>query len=281
MPIFPVPNSKISLLNTSHSASKDVGGVAEMSPSALAADGQTKRIVRRECVRSAALELSQLSALVDEFYYIYRETTHGCTRDEFASVVFGAGDARFVLFYGEGNEFAGFCYTAFEDIEYQARSYALIHAGVFFRRGYHGGTRSGFFGLRQALRFKLLHPRTPLAYLTRCSSPAVYRLLATVPRIYPGRRHQTPIHVAALARAASAQRNYVPVGNNPWVVWSAAVPCDASPLRRLEDDPDVRFYCELAGGYAEGESLLVWLPLDLSNITGGFLRLLRRRRSAR
>jgi hypothetical protein len=69
-------------------------------------------------------------------------------------------------------------------VEYAGREHAVFCASVYFRLGYHGGLSSAFFGLRQALRFKVLHPRTPLTYLTRCCSSAVYRLVApTMPRI--------------------------------------------------------------------------------------------------
>jgi hypothetical protein len=77
-----------------------------------------------------------------------------------------------VLFYGECDELAGFTY-----------------AGVFFRLGYRGGSSAMLWGLRQALRLKLREPLTLVAYCTRSSSPAVYRLLASLmPDIYPSRR---------------------------------------------------------------------------------------------
>ncbi|OSC39872.1 hypothetical protein B8W66_15360 [Mycobacterium decipiens] len=240
-------------------------------------DANPKRIVRSKYLRSASLDPNQRYALVDLLYGVYSQTSYGCTRDEFAAVVFSAGDGRFVFFYDAHDEFAGFSYTAFEYLQHGGRRYALINAGVFFRPGYHGGTLTGLFGLRQALRFKLRHPRTPLAYVTRCSSPAVYRLLATVPRIYPNRTFATPADIDALARAASARRRYVPVGENPWIVRTVAIPRDASQLRFLGHDPDARFFTELAPTYAEGEALLIWLPLDLANIAGGFVGLLRRR----
>lgn len=97
--------------------------------------------------------------------------------------------------------------------------HAVINAGVFFRPGYHGGATAGLFGLRQALRFKLRAPRTPLAYVTRSSSPAVYRLLAsTMPRLYPSRTRSTPPKIETLAMAVSGRRHYEPVGADPWVV---------------------------------------------------------------
>ncbi|KAA1250037.1 hypothetical protein F0Q45_11965 [Mycobacterium simiae] len=211
-------------------------------------------------------------------YEVYATTSYGCTAEQFAAVFFRGDDVRVVLFYGESDEIAGFSYTAFEPMHHEGRTLTLINAGVFFRPGYHGGTDTGLFGLKQALRFKLCHPLSTLVYVTRCSSPAVYRLLAsTMSRIYPSPRCPTPPDIEALARAASTLRNYVSVGQNPWIVRTIAIPRYASRLRTIEEDPLARYFSYLAPRYAAGECLLVWLPLDAANIAGGLLRLLRRR----
>lgn len=237
-----------------------------------------KRIARGRYLQSGSLGPAELEELVDILYDIYRETACGCTRDEFADVVFKAGDGRFALFCDERDHYVGFSYAAFDFLQHGGTTQAVINAGVFFRPGYCGGATAAFFGLRQALRFKICSPRTPLAYATRSSSPAVYRLLAsTMPRMYPNRRHPTPANIEALALAISSRRHYKPVGGNPWVVRSDAVPLDVACMRRLNHDPDVQFYTELVPRYAEGESVLVWIPLDLANIAGGLLRLLRAR----
>ena len=235
------------------------------------------RIVRSEYLRLASLESAQRSALIDKLYDVYGETVSGFTRDEFEAQVVGA-EVRLVLFYGAGDELAGFSYASIERMEHASRTYAVFCAGAFFRLGYHSGAFCAIFGLRQALRFKLREPRTPLAYFTRSSSPAVYHLLAsTMPRIYPSLRHQTPADIEVLVRAFSAQRRYVPVGEGTWVVRTPAMPHDASRLRRLEHDPDVRFYAELNPRFAAGEALLVWIPLDAANIVGGLFRAVRAR----
>jgi hypothetical protein len=61
------------------------------------------------------------------------------------------------------------------------------------------------------------------------------------------------------------------------VVHSRAIPRDPSRLRRLNRDPDARFYTELNPRYAEGESLMVWIPLDVVNTVRGLSRVLRMR----
>ncbi|MBI2698422.1 hypothetical protein [Mycobacterium gordonae] len=234
------------------------------------------RIVRRDHLNSASLGPAQLGALVDTLYDIYRQSARGCSRDEFAAVVFSAGDGRFMLFYDERDQCAGFSYVAFDHLERE--NIAVINAGVFFRPGYRGGAMAGLFGLGQALRFKVRSPRTPLAYATRSSSPAVYRLLAsTMPRLYPSRSHSTPPEVERLAMAASRRRHYEPIGADPWVVRSDAVPLDVSRMQKLRGDPHVRFFTAMAPRYTEGEAVVVWIPLDVANILVGVLRLVRAR----
>ncbi len=236
------------------------------------------RIVRSERVRLGSCWSERRSALVDRLYAVYSETVRGDTRDEFEAQVFGTGEHRLVLFYGECDELAGFAYAEIERVEHAGRRLAVFGAGVCFRVGYCGGLSAALWGFRQALRLKLRAPFTPLAYCTRSSSPAVYRLLAsTVPKIYPSRRCATPVHIAALAHTISARRKYVPVGDGGWVVRSGAIPRDPSRLRRLGRDPDVRFYTELNPRFAEGESLLVWIPLDAVNVARGLGRVLRAR----
>lgn len=237
-----------------------------------------RRIVRSEYLRLASLDPSQRSSVIDQLYGVYSETVQGDTRDQFEAQVFGGGEVRLALFYGTRDELAGFTYAGIDRMEHRGRTHAVFCAGVFFRLGYQGGKSGALFGLREALRFKLREPRTPLAYCTRSSSPAVYRLLAsTMPEIYPSRRYQTPANIEAVVRAFSVRRHYVPVSANSWVVRSGATPRNASRLRHINDDPEVRFYTELNPRYADSEALVVWIPLGPRNIIGGLSRLLRAR----
>ncbi len=142
------------------------------------------RIVRTEYLRSGPLEPAQFSALMDQLYDVYSETVHGFTREELA-VHIAADNARLAICHGTNDELAGFSCARLERVEQAGRTHAVFWAVVYFRPGYHGGLSSAFFGLGEALRFKVRHPLTPIAYFTRASSPAVYRLLAsTMPRLY-------------------------------------------------------------------------------------------------
>jgi hypothetical protein len=241
-------------------------------------DGFSKRVYRTAYVRSASLSPVQRSALIDQLYEIYCETVRGDSRDVFETLIFGACGVRIALFYGAEDELAGYSYIGADHVDHAGRTYAVQRGGTFFRLGYHGGPNSMVFGMCNALRYKLRHPRTPLAYLTRSTTPAVYRLIASImPRAYPSPKLQTPQHVLALIPVLTARRGYLPVDGNPWVVREDTSLCDPSRLRRLQGDPYAQFYTELNPRFAHGESLLTWAPLDVANVVGGLLRVLRRR----
>lgn len=202
----------------------------------------------------------------------------GHTREQFEEHLFGAGDLGLTLYYGEFGEFAGFAYIGIQCIEHECKTVAAFSAGGFFRHGYHGGTAGMLFGLREALRFKLRRPRTALGYLSRTSSPVAYQLFArTMPLVYPNRFRQTPADVEALVRTIGQRRRYVPVGDSPWIVRSDAIPHDAARLLRSSDDADIRYCLQLNPRFAEGEALLVWIPLNAATIAGGFYRQVRLR----
>ena len=237
----------------------------------------TRRVVRTEYLRGAA-EFAQRPELMDQIYGVYSEALHGTTREELAALMCGSGELSLAIFYGADDEVAGFTYAHIELVECGGRTHAVFNAAVLCRLGYQAGASGALFGLREALRFTLRHPLTPLAYFTRTCSPAAYRLIAsTMPRVYPSRTHETPADVAALIESISMRRGYAQAGGHGWVVRSPGTPHDASRLRRIERDPHARFYSQLNPRFAEGNSLLTWVPLDAANIIGGLCRLLRGR----
>ncbi|MBI5607287.1 MAG: hypothetical protein HY902_00235 [Deltaproteobacteria bacterium] len=230
--------------------------------------------MRRRSVDVHRLSAEQRATLSAQLYEVYCDSVAGLDRQAFDAEVLASDDTRLALFYAANGTLAGFAYRRFDHVEHAGRRHAVICAGVYFRRGHKGGAAGGRFGLGESLRFKLRHPRTPLAYMTRSASPAVYRLLAgTMPRIYPHPHVATPPDVDATFRAVHARRGYQPVADSPWVVRSIAVPTQPGRLNHLRGDPLVEYYLGENPHFAQGNALLVWIPLDLRNVVGAALRL--------
>lgn len=254
---------------------------ARCYPSSVGPTTPRRYHTKTECIRHGRslrprlLGPAERSVLVDQLYGIYRETVSGFTRDELDAQIFCADEGRAKLFFDTRGELVGFSYASIDRIETAGHRHAVFAAGVFFRLGYRGGKFAAAFGLGEAVLFKVRHPFTPLAYMTRSSSPAVYRLIAsTMPRTYPSAGRKTPAQIRALIEAISARRKYVAVGASPWLVSTPATPLSAARMKQLECDPYVRFYLHLNPDYANGTALLTWVPLNMANICGGLLRVL-------
>ncbi|WP_373195716.1 hypothetical protein [Mycobacterium marinum] len=97
---------------------------------------------------------------------------YGHTREQLEKHLFSAGELTFALYYGTFGELAGFAINGVQCVTHGKSRMAAFSGGGFFRPGYNGcGVVAMFFGLRQALRFKLRQLGTAFGYLARTSSP--------------------------------------------------------------------------------------------------------------
>ncbi|MEO0602588.1 MAG: hypothetical protein AAF211_14185, partial [Myxococcota bacterium] len=121
------------------------------------------------CRQSAA----ERHRLLDACYALYRETSSTLSRHELEAQ-FAHPSTRLGLFYAKSGALVGFSNAAVLRIDVDGRSHAVFSAGVYFRLCVRGGSASVVFGLTEALRYKLLAPHVPLAYMAMASSPAPY-----------------------------------------------------------------------------------------------------------
>lgn len=238
-----------------------------------------ERITRTERLTLGTLEVGARDRLVEELYAIYRESSSTLDRTRFQALFFSNPTTRVALFRSRDGTLAGFSNATLLRVKCEGREHAVFSAGVYFRLGYRGGRAAAVFGLTESLRFKLRHPLMPLAYLSMASTPAPYCLFARMGRrFYPRRDLPTPPGIEALVREVSRVRGLTPISeDDPWRVKSFVRPTDAERLassERLRDNPDALFYRFRNPGYATGEgtALLVWVPLDLANVSGALVR---------
>lgn len=195
--------------------------------------------------------------------------------------MFPSEQTRLGLIYSSAGALVGFSNATVHVERHGGRDRAVYIAGVFFRLGYHGGADAAYFGLSEALAFKLRHPTVPLAYMTRASNPAVYRGLArTIRQIYPVPNRRTPPEVEALLGSVARKHGSTPLRDRPWLVPNKVRVKSPARLRQsasLRGDPHARYFVELNPRYAEDElALLVWVPLDVGNIARSLAKLASR-----
>jgi hypothetical protein len=229
-----------------------------------------------ERIPTAQLAPREREDLTDPLFEIFDRTIQGYDRESFQSSYLNPPGTVLGLCRGDRGELAGVVCTRLLELELGGVRGAVFSAAVFFDLAYRGGPAAARFGLLEALRFKLRHPLTPLAYMGIALSPAPYVLHTRVmSRVYPRRGVETPASVRAWMNAAAQLRGFKYV--RPGVIDAPARPRQAMWLERssLSDDPDTAFYIEQNPGWKDGHALQLWVPLDLSNVLGSLPRALR------
>ncbi|MCA9657270.1 MAG: hypothetical protein KC486_02920 [Myxococcales bacterium] len=240
-------------------------------------------VVRCERLLWRRLDPGRRRALGDALYAIFADYYAGFDREAFTELFLAREGVVVALLYGADGRLAGFCSVRRAIYSAAGQRFGVFSAGVYVDTDYRGGRVAARFGLGEALRFKLSHPWLQVAYLGLAHTPAPYRLFTqTMERVYPSRAARSgepPEVIAAVMGQALADRGWPQVGEDPCVL---ATPMLARRSRwferkpELRDDPDVRFFTERVPGWAEdGHALSVWIPLDLKDIAGAALRMLR------
>ncbi|MFT3764032.1 MAG: hypothetical protein QM820_00680 [Minicystis sp.] len=224
------------------------------------------------------LDTAARAALVEQLWGVYRVLSDSLDREQFERFVLPSGDMRVAIFEGADGELAGFSAARILRVREGGREHAVFTACVNMLPGYRGGAASAIFGLTEALRFKMRHPRIPLSYVSLASNAAAYQLFArTLRRFWPRRGVETPPEVENLVRAVAAARGIAPLDGDPWrarAVLRPRAPERLAGSRALRDDADAAFFHARNPRYAEGEgsALAVFIPLDLADIAHGLAK---------
>jgi hypothetical protein len=226
---------------------------------------------------TAQLAPSEREDLTDRLFEIFDRTIEGYDRQSFQSSYLSQPGTVLGLCRGAQGEIAGVVSTRLLELELGGVRGAVFSAAVFFDLAYRGGAAAARFGLLEALRFKLRHPLTPLAYMGIALSPAPYVLHTRVmSRVYPRRGVETPASIHAWMFAAAQLRGFKLV--RPGIIEAPVRSREGVWLERstLSADPDTAFYVEMNPGWRNGDGLQLWVPLDLPNVLGSLPRALRR-----
>lgn len=241
------------------------------------------RAARRPIARTQRVVLGQLSpaaraALHAAAFAIYTRYKSGIDQGTFVRQFFADDAARVLLCHADDGELVGFACAWLARLHHDGREHAVYGALLFIDTRFRGVREATRFAVLEALRFKLREPWTPLAYMGVVTSPASYRMFAvTMPTFYPRPDAETPPPIAALVREAAARRGLVFADEARAVVRSLGTVRDPARLLHassLQGDPAAQFYLRQNPRFADGEALLLWVPLTLRNLLGGLARTL-------
>ena len=234
------------------------------------------RVTRARRVILGQLAPAEREDLSARAYAIYAAYKRDVDRATFQRAFLSDDATRVALFHGEDGAFAGFATAAIDRVDSAAQRLAVYSALLFIDTHYSGVGPASLFAIKEALRFKLREPRTPLAYMGVVTSPASYRMFAaTMPTFYPARGAAVPPGAARAMRDAARARGLTFVDEERLLVRGLGAPRYPERLRgaaTLRDDPDARFYLDRNPAFDEGVGMLIWVPLTLGNLLGALAR---------
>ena len=242
--------------------------------------GARRPIARTHHVVLGELASGERTDLCTKAHAIYATYKSGVDRVTFERTYFSDDATRVALYYGDDGVLAGFTSSTLQRVEHEGRRHAVYSALLFIDTQYKGAAAASLSCMLEALRFKLREPSTPLACMGLITSPASYRRFAvTMPTMYPTRRAPVPAAIGALMRRTAELRGLAFVDEDRWLVRGSGAPKHPDRLRgskTLARDPDAHFYLDQNPGFGDGTGMLIWIPLDIVNLSGAFLRYLFR-----
>jgi hypothetical protein len=235
-------------------------------------------IARTERFMFADRTPAERKKICDDAYRIHDAYFPGVDRELLERGFFGDDSTRVFLYYGADGALAGFGAVSMLWVNHEGRDHAVFKGVTCIDARYKFVWRARLPSIVEALRFKISHPRTPVAYMGMATTPTGYRLFAsTVPRCYPSRHMDTPAAIKALLLKATCKRGFEPVDEDKLLVRAVSRLANPERLREalsLQDDPDVRFYLDRNPRLGE-HAMLFWVPLDLDNVCRGAARILK------
>ena len=227
------------------------------------------RIIKLPCEKNLITPslLTQMRAIVSHSYCLSEDF-------DFHQRFIGREETEVALFYGEYGDLAGFSTTKMKHFSIQHKKHAIYQGQVFFDKPYLGNPAAAKFGFTHAMKYKLSHPDYILAHVAEISTPLEFSLYAkNVHTFYPKPDARVPDHVKSILKEIKIQRELT-TQEHPLVVRHKE-PLILKPKRLykdkdyIQDERLVEFYTTLNPDYALGNNLLIYVPLDISNICQG------------
>jgi len=225
-----------------------------------------------EVVRPESLDEVQRARLTDELFELNQCIFAGVGREQFAHKLFNPS-ARWtrIQVLRENGTPVGYCAVHLFDMHLHRHHQVVIRAEAGILRQYRGGGTTFAFGFRQAIRYKLLHPRQSVYLFCTLVHPSSFHLLACRFReCYPNHRRATPAAVQTLMYEladAFAEPRLSP--DDPairQVGWSTRDSAEETAFWLASDTPDVQLFLRLNPGYRQGHGLVILVPLTLGNL---------------
>jgi hypothetical protein len=210
--------------------------------------------------------------LLNTLYEFIAKSYHVADQEEFNLYFLKPEEAgELTILFGLNDEIAGLIRTTQQTINVSKKTVTAYIASMFFNPKYKINPSVSNFGLQSAIEYKLANPQQELVYLTFANTPFTYELLNQLSDIlYPKIEQTIPEQVMTVFNAIKNHNGWKTTNHHPWVVSSPLVPIRGEASHCYNEAAEhSEFYLSANPDFMQGNSLLVFIPLHLANISYG------------
>lgn len=233
------------------------------------------RIASTEIIDPSSLKEVEKRRFLKKLYYnVHIQIFDGIDEKKFAEYVVNSKAIRnrINVFKDDKGEPVGYhAIHVFEKQFHGSILFAVFRAESGLFREYRKKSSTLPFFLKEAFRYKLLHPFRKMYFLGTFVHPAIYYLAAKYSHeIYPNRNSETPSDILQFMCALAEDFGVSVVHeNNPLVRkvgWKVRDSREDFEYWLHSDKPDVKFFIKNNPGYPDGHGLLTLAPLTAMNL---------------
>lgn len=184
------------------------------------------------------------------------------------------------IFYDYDQKIIGFTRICRQVLELSDRK-VTVYTGATYHNPHNDLSLSAAkFCLSKAMRYKLQRPEEEMVYIAQANTPLRYQFLANLnPSLYPQPDIPIPKSVIELVVQLKALNQWQAHSRHPMLISNQLPIIDHADLKIDKTELLTNYYLSLNPEYYKGTTLLVYLPINLANISDGIKRVLNKMQS--
>jgi hypothetical protein len=182
------------------------------------------------------------------------------------------------VFYDLNNKIIGFSRICRHLIQVQGSEFTAYISGTYYDPRIDLSFTAARFCLAKAIRYKLERPHEDMAYFSLVNTPTRFQFLSKLNNgIYPNEEKPIPEFVLEMVERLKRLNHWETDAKYPMLI-NNQIPMLNPPILEDKTDPLINYYLSLNPNYDTGTSLLIYLPINLANISLGIKQVLMKTR---
>lgn len=210
--------------------------------------------------------------LSTDLYKFLTKSYHLADQDEFEQLIIRPDiHGELTVLYGIHDQIAGFSRTYRQTLTIGKKQITTYSAYLYLSPHFKTSATVESVGLSEAIKYKLANPDEEIIYLAFANTPIAYEFIYQLSdTIYPKPNQNIPEKITQVIEAFKKQNGWISTGTHPMVINSPLVPLRSCSAELTDENSELNgFYLSKNPDFLQGNSILVYMPLHLANISYG------------